>query len=87
VRETDEGGVASVEKDNVDEIKPIGNVSDEKVELVTKNKMDDKEKLQVDEDLEWDEIGDIGENDVKSVSQGGSLKKDEVLKRLNSGDD
>ncbi|GKC99885.1 BSD domain-containing protein 1-like protein [Tanacetum coccineum] len=85
VRETDEGGVPRVEKDNVDEVKPSGNVSDEKVELVTKT--DDKEKLQVDEDLEWDEIGDIGENDDKHVTQGGSLKKDEVLKRLNSGDE
>ncbi|PWA92003.1 BSD domain-containing protein [Artemisia annua] len=81
-------------KDIVDEVKPSG---DEKVELVTKTEENagvgsvcdkEKEKLQVDEDLEWDEIGDIGENDEKSVlSQGGSLKKDEVLKRLNSGDD
>ncbi|GKC08448.1 hypothetical protein Tco_1000058 [Tanacetum coccineum] len=42
---------------------------------------------EVDEDLEWDEIGDIGENDKKHVTQGGSLKKDEALKRLNNGDD
>ncbi|GJY32215.1 RNA-directed DNA polymerase, eukaryota [Tanacetum coccineum] len=42
------------------------------------------DKLQVDEDLEWDEIGDIGENDEKHVTKGGSLKKDEVSKRLNS---
>ncbi|GJT56475.1 ribonuclease H-like domain-containing protein [Tanacetum coccineum] len=76
----------------MDEVKPSG--GDEKVELVTKTdenvgvgSVSEKDKLQVDEDLEWDEIGDIGENDEKHVTKGGSLKKDEVSKRLNSGDD
>ncbi|GKD23827.1 hypothetical protein Tco_1225530, partial [Tanacetum coccineum] len=76
----------------MDEVKPSG--GDEKVELVTKmnenvgvGSMSEKDKLQVDKDLEWDEIGNIGENDEKHVTQGGSLKKDEVSKRLNSEDD
>ncbi|GJU15635.1 hypothetical protein Tco_1143601, partial [Tanacetum coccineum] len=76
----------------MDEVKPSG--GDEKVELVTKTNenvgvgsMSEKDKLQVDKDLEWDEIGNIGENDEKHVTQGGSLKKDEVPKRLNSEDD
>ncbi|GKA55359.1 hypothetical protein Tco_0754308 [Tanacetum coccineum] len=76
----------------MDEMKPSG--GDKKVELVTKTNenvgvgsVSEKDKLQVDEDLEQDDIGDIRENDDKHVTQGGSLKKHEVSKRLNSGDD
>ncbi|MFS8014479.1 putative BSD domain-containing protein [Helianthus anomalus] len=43
--------------------------------------------LQVDEDLEWDEIGDIGEDDEKHVVQGETSKKGELLKRVNIAED
>ncbi|KAJ0453765.1 putative BSD domain-containing protein [Helianthus annuus] len=43
--------------------------------------------LQADEDLEWDEIGDIGEDDEKHVIQGETAKKGEFLKRVNIAED
>ncbi|KAJ0843000.1 putative BSD domain-containing protein [Helianthus annuus] len=43
--------------------------------------------LQADEDLEWDEIGDIGEDDEKHVVQGETAKKGEFLKRVNIAED
>ncbi|GJZ40909.1 hypothetical protein Tco_0587795 [Tanacetum coccineum] len=73
----------------MDEVKPSG--GDEKVELVMKTNenvgvgsVSEKDKLQVDEDLEWDEIGDTGENDEKHVTQDGSLKKNEIGTLVNT---
>ncbi|GKB34125.1 hypothetical protein Tco_0879067 [Tanacetum coccineum] len=74
----------------MDEVKLSG--GDEKVELVTKTNenvgvgsMSEKDKLQVDEDLEWDEIGDIRENDEKHIGtfvivehESGSLTSDSL---------
>ncbi|KAI3506720.1 hypothetical protein L1887_21283 [Cichorium endivia] len=78
-------------KDGVDESKTgSSNASKEKVESVPKTNQNPnagKNGDVADEDLEWDEIGDLGENDEKEVSQGGTAKKADVFNRLNTGDD
>nr|XP_043636193.1 BSD domain-containing protein 1 [Erigeron canadensis] len=81
-RETD---VASVDKDTKDDLKPSGgNMSDEKVESVTKIEENPKTSSQEEEDLEWDEIGDIGDNDENSISHSETSKKGDVFKRLST---
>ncbi|GJW06901.1 hypothetical protein Tco_1569324 [Tanacetum coccineum] len=92
-RENDNKPSLDYERENVssDERRLSGgDVFAKKIESVLRTDEDHDNRLimdEVDEDLEWDEIGDIRENDEKHVTQGGSLKKDEVSKRLNSGDD
>ncbi|KAL7584346.1 uncharacterized protein LOC111886382 [Lactuca sativa] len=73
--------VADVSK-NSEEPKQSGeHVSDEKVsQNLNAGKYDDV----TEEDLEWDEIGDVGDNDEKEILQGNTPKKADVFKQLNS---
>lgn len=83
--------VASGFKNNVEEPKPSGgNVSTvEKAESTPES--DEKVDLKVDsievEDLEWDEIEDLGDNDDKKVSHGDTPNKADLRKRLSTAAD
>nr|XP_043611180.1 protein DOS2-like [Erigeron canadensis] len=79
------GNVTSAEKgeqvSNMDE-KVDNKVDDSKV--VVKS---DRSFFQEDEDLEWDEIEDLGDNDDKKVSHGETTDKVELRKRLSTAAD
>lgn len=76
--------VASVDKNNLEEPKPDGgNGSLEKAES---EKVD--LKVDEDEDLDWDEIEDVGNNDEKkNVTEGDTQNKGDLRKRLTTAVD
>ncbi|KAI3678965.1 hypothetical protein L6452_38269 [Arctium lappa] len=81
-------GVASADKNiNVDDLKHIGDVSDENVESVPKANENRGSSLQEDEDIEWDEIEDLGEHNEKKISQDDTPKKGDLFKQLNGVED
>lgn len=84
-------GVASAEsadKNKTDDQKPsIGDVSDDNVESVPKTNENRGSSLQEEEDIEWDEIEDLGEHDEKKISQDDTRKKGDLLKQLNGVED
>lgn len=101
-KEKNANGV-SADKGSVVETSSV-NVSDEKVESVTKSNekvVDNGESckdsdvsvvstqpsLQEEEDLGWDEIEDLGSNDEKKGSQGGSPNKSDAKKRLSAAEE
>ncbi|KAI3829664.1 hypothetical protein L1987_03791 [Smallanthus sonchifolius] len=79
--------VVSVDKNNVEESKAekvdikveSGEIEDSNVTIKS-----DQPSLQEDEDLDWDEIEDLGKNDDKNVSHGDTTNKADLRKRLST---
>ncbi|XP_024980718.1 BSD domain-containing protein 1 [Cynara cardunculus var. scolymus] len=80
---------AIVDKNNADDSKPSSrDLPNETVESVPKTKENQGSSSHEEEDIEWDEIEDLGEHDEKRVSQGDSLKNGgDLFKQLNVAED
>ncbi|PWA64247.1 BSD domain-containing protein [Artemisia annua] len=83
--------VVNVEEPNASDENVLVVEKDEKVDVEESSDVKDSsnvvEKTNEEEDLEWDEIEDLGENDDKKVSHGDAGDKDELRKRLSTAAD